>query len=186
MFWCYGSFVNFWPKKIPAQLVDEPTLYVRWQEQAICSVWSANLLSLSMCRMTSSWPQLVMFAGQTAQRNVETRVREEAHHTLTVVFLILLYLLQATEEMSMTILYAQCNKNSYFVSDVWISPVGVVTQMRRRRWVRLLCGWHKASRTECPKTRSNNWTGTRNSRTRDKGMIGNVWWACVVYVQKFL
>ena len=58
---------------------------------------------------------------------------------------------QATEEMSMTILYAQCNKNSYFVSDVWISPVGVVIQMRRRRWVRLPCGWHKASSTECTK-----------------------------------
>ena len=58
---------------------------------------------------------------------------------------------QVTEEISMIILYAQCNKNRYFVSDVWICPVGVVTQMRRRRWVRLPCGWHKTSSTEWTK-----------------------------------
>ena len=51
----------------------------------------------------------------------------------------------------MIILYAHCNKNRYFVSDICVWPVGVVIQLRRRRRVGLPCGWHKVSSTECTK-----------------------------------
>lgn len=58
------SFVSFWPTNNLPELADGPTLHVRWQEQDVCLLTFANLLSLSLYKNLAPNPPFENFTGQ--------------------------------------------------------------------------------------------------------------------------